>query len=146
MGTPGHDCIVRSSGQACDVWHLEWSYINGTGTPLLSTAVGEGLAWTDFDPRIKESVGTLAAGDGFEDLGVGITAFRFPASRRVRTAFVEFEPASKAAAANFLRPVVTDLVAVAGTGKVILLAANGGAIADPAAGDKIRVTLHLEYR
>lgn len=144
MGLPAHDCPVRSSGQACDKWSLEWTYTAG-GAPVLDTAVGEGLAWTDFDPRVPTTTGTLAGGAGLEDVGAGITAVRFPASRRARVAHCSLEPVTKTSG-FFVNAVVTNLDALNGKCRVYLVPSNGAALADPEVGSRVRLVLELEYR
>lgn len=140
----GHNCDVRSSGQACDIWALELTFTAG-GAPVLTTAVGEGQAWTDFDPRVPEATGTIAGGAGLEDGGAGILLFRFPSSRRARPRSVYLEPLTKVAA-NFRNCTITDIDAVAGTAKVFMCRATDGALTDPEVGSKLRIAMELEYR
>ena len=137
MGIPGHDCDVKSSGQACDKWSIEALYSDGSGAVALDTDTGEGGAWTDFDPRIAEA-------DAVSDGGTGITNVRFPASRRARVAHVSLEPATKQDA-DYRACVVTDIDAVAGTCNVYFLNASN-AETDPATGSRLRLVLDLEYR
>lgn len=139
MSIPGHNCDVRSSGQACDKWSMEWTYSGATGEVTLDTATGEGLAWTDLDPRVLEST---QVADG----GTGITTFKFPGSRRARVAHVSIEPATPGTIGNHRHPVVCLLNALAGTGSIYISAANGGALSDPEILSRGRLVLDLEYR
>jgi hypothetical protein len=136
---PGFNADVRSSGLACDEWSCEWTYTGATGEVTLNTAVGEGGAWTDLDPRVPEATQVV-------DSGTGMTTVRFPQSRRAKVIHVSIEPAIPATAAQHVRPVVTALNAVAGTCLIIIMNSQGNAVVDPAINAKGRLILGLEHR
>ncbi len=136
---PGFDCPVKSSGASCDTWASEWTYTGTGGEVLLDTNVrADGGAWTDFDPRVPEASQVADSGTA------GITNIAFPKCKRARVLHVSLEPAIKQDA-DYRQAIVTDLDAVAGTGKVIFLNASN-AETDPNTSARCRLVLQLEHR
>lgn len=130
MGLPGHGTLARHQGRDATIWDLEWTFSNGTGTPVLDTTQ------SSQDTRVVTPVA---------DGGAGITTVNFPKARRAWLAYLAYEPADETTAADYRQAFLVSLNAAAGTCEIRYLAANGGALSDPATGARVRLGLRLEY-
>lgn len=130
MGLPGIGTLGRFQGRDQTFWDLEWTFSDGSGTPVLDTAQ------SCQDPRVATPVA---------DGGTGIVTVHFPKANRVWLSELNHEPATEGTAANYRQVALVSVNALAGTAEVRYVAANGGALSDPESGSRTRLCLRLEY-
>jgi hypothetical protein len=129
---PGIENEVRASAKGNpNIWSLEWTYSDGSGTPVLDTAV------SDRDARVATPVA---------DGGTGITNVSFPKCGRLRILGARLIPATAATGSLHLLHAETDQSASGGTLKVRFFSNNGTPIAtDPDSGARFQLHLMLDY-
>jgi hypothetical protein len=121
---------VRAQGRDAELWDLEWTFTDGSGSVLL-----------DSDQSCLDARVATPVADG----GSGITTVRFPKCKRAWVNFVGLEPATEGTAANYRQVAVVSLLPTSGSCEVRYVAANGGALSDPESLSRMRLTLRLEY-
>lgn len=130
MGLPSIGTPVRASGKDASLWHLEWTFSDGSGAVALDEDQ------SDDDPRVATPVA---------DGGTGITSLQLPKGDRYRLVGLNLEPATEGTASNYRQVSFVSADSAAGTAEVRFVAANGGALSDPESGSRVRLTLIIDY-
>ena len=132
MPLPGIEVPLRASGRgALNVWKLEWTWTDGSGTVALDTSQ------SDRDPRVATPVA---------DGGAGIVNVAFPKCDRMWILSKNLTPASATTGTQYRVHEVTDKNVAAGTCKVRFFDLDGTPTAvEMDSGDRYQLTLLLEY-
>ncbi len=124
---PGIGTPVKASGRSSNLWTLEFTFTNGTGSVSLDTDQ------SDVDQRVATPVA---------DGGTGLVSVRFPKCRRVRVMHCSIEEPTPGTAAQ--HATLCDVSASGGsaTFRVVDFA---GSLAEGTSGSRGRITLDLDY-
>jgi hypothetical protein len=125
---PGIGTPVKASGRSVNYWTLEWTYSNGTGTPVLDTSQ------SDEDPRVATPVA---------DGGTGLTSVRLPKGRRYRIVHCSLEEPTLGTSAQSCK--LGDLDPDAGTATFAIYSAVP-ALQDATSGSRARITVDIDYQ
>jgi hypothetical protein len=125
---PGIGTPVKASGRSVNYWTLEWTYSDGSGTPVLDPSQ------SDEDPRVATPVA---------DGGTGLTSVRLPKGRRYRIVHCSIEEPTVHTNAQIAKLV--DLDPDAGTATFAIYS-DALAAEDAVSGSRGRITVDIDYQ